>query len=287
MENYLVRAIYKDNSIRAFALKATDVIAEACIRHETWSASSVALGRLMLGTVLLGANLKGNDRITVKMQGNGSGGAIIAESNACGDVKGYIQNPNVDMKKTSTGEVIVVQATGNKGTFSVIKDMGLKTAYTGQIPFVTGEIGEEFTYYLTESEQIPSSVGVSVKLDEEDRVRQAGGFLVQVLPDAKSETIALIERRLQQMPAISEILKNGTPEDLLNHIFGEGDYKTFDKEEIRFHCDCSKDKFARGLKSIQKSELEEMIAQDHGCEAVCHFCNEKYQFSEEELKELL
>jgi len=287
MENYLLRALSKDKSFRAFALSAKDAVAEAQERHDTWSSSTVALGRTMLGAVLLGANLKGNDKITVKVSGNGSGGLIVVDSDAKGNVKGFIQNPHVDLRKTSTGEVYVTQATGNQGVFAVIKDMGLKEPYSGQIPFVSGEIAEEFTYYLTESEQTPSSVGLSVHLDEEQRVQTAGGFMVQVMPGATDEAIAELESRLQAMPSIAEILETGKPEDLLDTIFGKDEYKTLDQMSVQFHCDCSKEKFGKGIITLGSQEIQAMIDEDHQAEAVCHFCGEKYLFNEEELKELL
>lgn len=283
MDNYLVRALSNDKSFRAFALKATDVIAEVQERHDTWSSSTVALGRTMLGALLLGANLKGNDKLTVKVAGNGSGGMIVVDADAKGNVKGYIDNPHVDLRKTSTNEVIVNQATGNRGMFAVIKDMGLKDTYSGQVPFVSGEIGEEFTYYLTESEQTPSSVGLNVKLDEEQRVRVAGGFLVQVMPGAQEESIQKLEQTLQQLPAISDILMTGTPEDLLDAIFGADAYKTLDKMPVQFFCNCSKERFGAGLVTLGKEELNAIIEEDGKAEVVCHFCGEKYQFTKEEL----
>jgi molecular chaperone Hsp33 len=287
MENYLLRAISTDGSFRAFALTAKDVIAEAQERHDTWSSSTVALGRMMLGGLLMGANLKGNDKYTIKMSGNGNGGLIVVDANAYGDVKGFIQNPHVDLRKTSTGEVYVTQATGNQGVFAVIKDMGLREPYAGQIPFVSGEVAEEFTYYLTESEQTPSSVGLNVHLDDEQRVKLAGGFMVQVLPDANEDTIAKIEKNLQNMPAISQILEKNSAEGLLEAIFGKDEYKVLSKTPVQFKCDCSKEKFARGIISLGKEEIQAMINEDNQAEAVCQFCENKYQYSQTDLEELM
>ncbi|MDR0921421.1 MAG: Hsp33 family molecular chaperone HslO [Lactobacillales bacterium] len=284
MEDYLVKSIYKDGLIRAFAVKATNVIAEAQERHDTWSSSTVALGRTMLGTMLLGANQKGEDKITVRINGNGSAGEILVDADAHGNVKGYISNPFVDLKRNDNGEVIVNQAVGNEGFLTVIKDMGLREPYAGQTPLISGEIAEDFTYYLTESEQIPSAVGLSVQLDAEDRVRVAGGFMVQVMPGATEETIQFIEERLQQLRAISELLtKDGKPEDLLDAIFGEGEYKALEQLPVQFHCDCSKEKFGRGIISLGVAEIHAIIEEDHGAEVVCQFCENKYQFSEEDL----
>ncbi|MDR2465001.1 MAG: Hsp33 family molecular chaperone HslO [Streptococcaceae bacterium] len=286
MTDKIIRAMDNQGLIRAFVASADELVSEACERHETWSASSVALGRMLVGTLLLGENLKGRDKLIVKMVGNGSGGAIVAESNANGEVKGYIQNPFVDLKNTKTGEVFVRQATGNVGQFIVIKDMGLKTPYTGQIPFVTGEIGEEFTYYLMESEQTPSSVGLTVKLDMEDRVQTAGGFMVQVLPGASEDTIAFIEERIQKMPALSQLLKDEGTDGVLDALFTKGNYRILEEKPVRFKCDCSKEKFSRGIATLPKKEIEAMIEEDGQAEIVCHFCKNKYIFNKAELEEI-
>jgi molecular chaperone Hsp33 len=286
-EDVLLTAITNDGFVRAYAVKATGVVEEAQARHETWSSSTVALGRTLIAGLLLGANQKGEDKITVKVQGNGAGGDIIVDANTHGEVKGYISNPKVDYKKTSTGEVIVNLATGSTGMFTVIKDMGLKEPYAGQVPFVTGEIGEELTYYLTESEQTPSAAGVSVGLDADDRAHVAGGFIVQLLPDATEEAISKLEANLQKLPAIADILDGGTPVDLLDGIFGKGEYKVLEETPVAFKCDCSKDRFGAAIITLGQGEIQAMIDEDHGAEAVCQFCNTKYQFTVEDLQGLL
>ncbi|MCH4175941.1 MAG: Hsp33 family molecular chaperone HslO [Streptococcaceae bacterium] len=286
MKDTLIKAISKDGNFRAFALLATETVAEAAQRHDTWSTSTVALGRALMAGAILGANQKGNDKITLRVISENTIGHITVDADAHGHLKGYVGNPHIDLKKTATGEVMVGSSVA-PGFLLVIRDMGLKEPYTGQVPLISGEIAEDLAFYFTESEQIPSAVGLSVLLDQEDRVKVAGGFLVQAMPDALPDDLAGFEARLQAMPAISEILEHSSTQAILDAVFGEVEYKVLAKEPLQFQCDCSKEKFARGLAGLGRAELAAIIEEDGQAEVVCHFCGNKYQFSKEELENIL
>jgi molecular chaperone Hsp33 len=286
LKDTLIKAISKDGNFRAFALLATETVAEAAQRHDTWSTSTVALGRALMAGAILGANQKGNDKITLRVISENTIGHITVDADAHGHLKGYVGNPHIDLKKTATGEVMVGSSVA-PGFLLVIRDMGLKEPYTGQVPLISGEIAEDLAFYFTESEQIPSAVGLSVLLDQEDRVKVAGGFLVQAMPDALPDDLAGFEARLQAMPAISEILEHSSTQAILDAVFGEVEYKVLAKEPLQFQCDCSKEKFARGLAGLGRAELAAIIEEDGQAEVVCHFCGNKYQFSKEELENIL
>lgn len=201
----IIKSIAQSGSFRAYVLDSTETVALAQEKHNTLSSSTVALGRTLIANQILAANQKGDSRITVKVIGDSSFGHIISVADTKGHVKGYIQNTGVDIKKTATGEVLVGPFMGN-GHFVTIIDYGTGNPYTSTTPLITGEIGEDFAYYLTESEQTPSAIGLNVLLDENDKVKVAGGFMVQVLPGASEEEVARYEKRLQEMPAISHLL---------------------------------------------------------------------------------
>ncbi|WEG73261.1 Hsp33 family molecular chaperone HslO [Vagococcus intermedius] len=288
MKDYLLKALCFEGQIRAYAVNATNTVAEAQRRHDSWNTSTAALGRAMVGTVMLGAMNKGEDVITVRIQGNGPAGAIIVGSNGRGDVKGYIQNPKVSLPLNEKGKIDVRGAVGTAGSFSVTKDLGLKEPFSGQVPIVSGELGEDFTYYLANSEQVPSAVGLSVLIDTDDTVKAAGGFVIQVMPGATEETITEIEKRIADMPFVSRLIEQGeSPETILNRLLGDENVNFLTETPVQFKCDCSSEKIESALISVGKEEIQAMIDEDHGAEAVCHFCANKYQFSEDELKELL
>lgn len=197
MGDYLVKALAYGGYVRAYAVNATATVAEAQRRHDTWNTASAALGRSLVGALLLGATLKGDDKMTVKIQGDGPAGAIIIDSNGKGDVKGYIQNPHISLPSNDKGKIDVRGAVGTSGVLTVIKDLGLKEPFSGQTPIVSGELGEDFTYYLAVSEQIPSAVGLSVLVDTDDTIKTAGGFMLQVMPGASEEVIDGLEECLK------------------------------------------------------------------------------------------
>lgn len=290
MKDYISKALVYDGYIRAYAINATETVTEAQRRHDTWHSASAALGRALVGTLLLSSSdLKTEgDRLTVKIQGNGSGGAIVVDGDASGNVKGYIQNPHVSLPSNEHGKIDVRGVVGTEGVFSVIKDLGLKEPFSGQVPIVSGELGEDFTYYLAASEQIPSAVGLSVLVDTDESIRAAGGFMLQVLPGADDVVLGKLEERLAQMPRVSDLIDHGkTPEEILEVIF-EGERILFLEEQpVQFHCDCSKEKFSRAILTLGSSEIQQMIDEDQGAETVCSFCNNKYHFDEADLTALI
>ncbi|MGN2340374.1 Hsp33 family molecular chaperone HslO [Streptococcus dysgalactiae] len=283
----IIKSISQSGSFRAYVLDSTETVKLAQDKHNTLSSSTLALGRTLIANQILAANQKGDSKITVKVIGDSSFGHIISVADTKGHVKGYIQNTGVDIKKTATGEVLVGPFMGN-GHFVTIIDYGTGNPYTSTTPLITGEIGEDFAYYLTESEQTPSAVGLNVLLDENDKVKVAGGFMLQVLPGASEEEIARYEKRLQEMPAISQLLASENHVDaLLDAIYGDEPYKRLSEEPLSFQCDCSRERFEAALMTLPKADLQAMIDEDKGAEIVCQFCGTKYQFNENDLEALI
>ncbi|HEP1456018.1 Hsp33-like chaperonin [Streptococcus pyogenes] len=283
----IIKSIAQSGAFRAYVLDSTETVALAQEKHNTLSSSTVALGRTLIANQILAANQKGDSKITVKVIGDSSFGHIISVADTKGHVKGYIQNTGVDIKKTATGEVLVGPFMGN-GHFVTIIDYGTGNPYTSTTPLITGEIGEDFAYYLTESEQTPSAIGLNVLLDENDKVKGAGGFMVQVLPGASEEEIARYEKRLQEMSAISHLLASKNHVDaLLEAIYGDEPYKRLSEEPLSFQCDCSRERFEAALMTLPKADLQAMIDEDKGAEIVCQFCGTKYQFNESDLEALI
>lgn len=286
-KDYLVRALCFNDTIRAVAVTATGVVNEAHLAHDTWNTATAALGRTLIAGLLLGSSQKGQEHMTIKVQGNGPIGTILVDANAKGEVKGYAQNPHVSLPSNAQGKLDVRGAVGTEGSLTVIKDLGLKEPFVGQVPLISGELGEDFTNYMASSEQIPSAIGLSVLVDTDESVRAAGGFMIQVMPGATEETITEIEQRLAKLPFVSTLIDEGkTPEEILAAILGEENMTILDREPVAFACDCSKEKFAQALTRIGGDALQEMIDEDEGAETVCHFCNSKYQFDKAELEEL-
>lgn len=283
----IIKSISQSGAFRAYVLDSTETVKLAQEKHNTLSSSTVALGRTLIANQILAANQKGDSKITVKVIGDSSFGHVISVADTKGHVKGYIQNTGVDIKKTATGEVLVGPFMG-KGHFVTIIDYGTGNPYTSTTPLITGEIGEDFAYYLTESVQTPSAIGLNVLLDENDKVKVAGGFMLQVLPGASEEEIARYEKRLQEMPAISQLLASENHVDaLLDAIYGDEPYKRLSEEPLNFQCDCSRERFEAALMTLPKADLQAMIDEDKGAEIVCQFCGTKYQFNENDLEALI
>lgn len=287
MGDYLVKAIAHDGSIRAYAVNTTETVSEAQRRHDTWATASAALGRTLTAGVMMGAMLKGDDRITIKVEGGGPIGVILVDANAKGEVRGYVTNPHVDFELNEKGKLDVARAVGIDGMLTVVKDIGLKDYFSGQIPIVSGELGEDFTYYFAKSEQVPSSVGVGVLVDTDHSIKAAGGFIIQVMPGASDETITMIEENLKETKPVSTLIDEGvSPEEILAYLLGKEHVKIIDKLPVSFTCSCSRERFENALIGLGVTELEEMIEEDGQAEVQCHFCNEKYHFSREELEQL-
>ena len=287
MEDYLVKALAFNGQVRAYAVRSTELVSEAQRRHYTWPTASAALGRAMTATVMMGAMLTGDDKLTVKIDGDGPLGHILVDGNAKGEVRGYVLNPQTHFDLNEHGKLDVRRAVGTTGTLTVVKDIGMRDFFTGQVPIVSGELGEDFTYYFSTSEQVPSSVGVGVLVNPDNSILAAGGFIIQLMPGTEDETITKIENRLKTIPPISKQIEKGlTPEELLEEILGDEPIKFLEKMPISFTCTCSKERFGTAIISLGAEEIQDMIETDGQAEAHCHFCNEKYIFTKEELEGL-
>lgn len=289
MEDYLVKAISRDGLLRAYAVNASALVREAQQRHDTLPAASAAMGRTMVGTVLLSTSmLQGEEKLTTRVIGDGPVGAIVVDGNAKGEIKGYIQNPKVDLPLNTVGKIDVKRAVGTTGTLSVTKDLGLKEPFTGKVPLVSGELGEDFTYYLAKSEQIPSAVGLSVYVNADQTIGVAGGFMIQVLPNAADDQLTQLEANLKALPLVSKLLREGqTPEAILTRILGEGNVKVLEKMPVAFKCDCSKAHFRDVMATLDRAELQAMLDEDHGAEVVCKFCGNHYQYDAADLQRMI
>lgn len=288
MSDYLTKSVTKDGMFRAYAMEATELVSEAQKDHNTWPTSSAALGRSLVASLLLSSSvLKGNESMTVKVMGDGPAGTIVVDADAKGHVKGYMHNPYVDIPLNKHHKLDVGGAIGHNGTLQVIKSQGGTEPYTSNVDLVSGEIGDDFTYYLAQSEQIPSAVGVSVYVNQDGTIGAAGGYLIQVLPGASDDAIDKLEERLKLIPMISELfLSKQKPEDILRLIFGEDNLTILQNLPVAFKCDCSKEKFADEIAGIGNKEIQAMIDEDHGAKVVCNFCQTTYNFSEDDLKKL-
>lgn len=287
MNDYLVKAIDKTKNLRLLTITATNLVQEAQTRHDTWSASSAVLGRtLVAGILLAGAELTDKEELTVRLLGDGPVGPTVVTAKSDLTVKGYVKNSHIALPPKKNGHIDVKKAVG-KGWLEVTKDLGLKKPYTGQVSIVSGEIAEDIAYYLTKSEQIPSAVGLSVFVNPNNTIGEAGGFMLQALPGASDSLITETINRINSLPALSSAFLDGlTPEKLAAMILGD-DCKILEKDEVAFKCDCSKEKYVNILATLKDSQLKAMINEDHGAELTCNFCGNKYQFSEEELKAIL
>ncbi|MBU5266119.1 Hsp33 family molecular chaperone HslO [Virgibacillus proomii] len=284
MKDFIIKATAYNDKVRAYAALSTHTVEEARRRHDTWATASAALGRTLTITAMMGAMLKGEDTITAKVIGNGPIGAIIADANAKGQVRGYVTNPHVDFELNSQGKLDVARAVGTEGNISVIKDLGLRDFFTGEVPIISGEISEDFTYYFSNSEQIPSAVGAGVLVNPDHSILAAGGFIVQLMPGASEEVVEQLEEQIQSFPAISTLIREGnTPEQILQRLFGDQEMKLLESIPLEFRCRCSKERVERAIIGLGEAEIQNMIDEDHGAEASCHFCNQTYHFTEEEL----
>ena len=288
MNDYIIRATAANDQIRAFAAVTTDMVETARKNHNTSPVATAALGRLLTGGAMMGAMMKGEkDVLTLQIKAGGPLQGITVTADSQGNVKGYVGNPDVCIPANSKGKLDVAGAVG-PGFLTVIKDMGLKEPYSGQVMLQTCEIAEDLTYYFATSEQVPSAVGLGVLMNKNNTVRQAGGFIVQLMPFAEEEVISRLEQNVQKINSVTNLLEEGhTPESLLEKVLEGFDIQINEKMDTRFHCNCSKERVAKALISIGRKELNEMIQEGKPIEMNCHFCNTNYNFTVEELKEIL
>lgn len=284
MKDYLVRIVTGTGNVRALACVTTGLVDEACRRHGAWPTASAALGRALTGGALLGAMLKTGQRVALRFEGNGPLQKILVEADSNGAVRGYVGVPEVHMV-TGEGKLDVCGALGRAGFLTVTKDLGLREPYNGMVQLYTSEIAEDIAFYLAESEQIPSAVGLGVFVEPDNRVSAAGGFLIQSLPPADEQLIDTLMERIQQLPSITSMLREGkTPEQMLETLFAGISYVTLEKRELAFRCTCSLEKIKRVLASLGTAELSDIIRREGGTEVTCEFCREVFPFTREELE---
>lgn len=288
MTDYIVRATAAQGQIRAFASTTRELVETARKAHNTSPVATAALGRLLSAGGMMGSMMKGDhDLLTIKIQGDGPIEGLTVTADSKGNVKGYAHNPMVILPANAQGKLDVGGALG-VGVLSVIQDIGLKEPYVGQTILVTGEIAEDLTYYYATSEQTPSSVALGVLMNKDNTVRQAGGFMIQLMPGASEEVIENLEEKLKGLPSVTALLDEGmTPENMLKRLLGDLNLEITDRMETRFFCNCDKARVEKALISIGKKELQDMIDDRKPVEINCHFCNRNYTFSVAELEELI
>ena len=288
MSDYIVRATAADGQIRAFASTTKELCDIARQIHHTSPVGTAALGRLLTGAGMMGSMMKNkDDLLSIIVNADGPMGKTGVTANANADVKGYISNPDFQNPLNYFGKLDVGGAVGN-GTLKVVKDMGLKEPYIGQTALITGEIAEDLTYYFATSEQVPTSVALGVLIDTDNSVKQAGGFIIQLMPFAEDSVIDRLENKIKEITGVTALLEQGlSPEQILQKILGDFNPEFSDTIPTRYKCNCSREKVSKVLLSVGKKELESMIADGEPIEVKCHFCNTGHIFSIKELKELL
>lgn len=282
----LIRGTALNGKVRAFAVRTTELVEELRRRHDTYPTATAAMGRTVTAATMMGAMLKGSEKLSIMVKGNGPIGQIVAESNALGEVRGYVHNPHIHLPSNSMGKLDVAGAVGTEGFIDVIKDLGMKEPYRGSIPIISGELGDDFTYYFAVSEQTPAAVGLGVLVDTDESVIVAGGFIVQLLPGLTDAEITEIEKAVGAMPSVTALLDQGLePEEMLRYLLP--DAVVMDELDINFACQCSRERVEQTLVSLGRDELERLIAEDEQAEVVCHFCNEAYVFNKDDLQVIL
>lgn len=288
MKDYLIRGTTVDGSIR-FACVTTELVEKARKIHDCYPVATAGLGRMLTASSMMGTMLKSDDdKLTIQINGKGPINGILAASDTTGNVRGYVGNGHLDNQVKSSGKLDVGWAVGLDGVATVIRDMGLKEPYIGQVPIVSGEIADDLTVYFANSEQTPTSVGLGVLVEVDGHVSASGGFILQVMPEAEEKHVAAVEENLIHMGQLTDLIHKGySPEKFIQEILKPFEITIFDKKEISYVCNCEKERIERALISLGEFELTELIEDQGQAEIVCHFCNKKYQFDKSELSELL
>ncbi len=283
----LVRMISVDGTLTVMAINSTDIISRMEKIHMTSAVTSAALGRLLTAASMMGAVLKGKDNsITLRINGNGPAGSVIAVSDSEGNVRGYVSNPIVELTEKAKGKLDVAAAVGTDGTLTVMKDLGLKEPYIGQVPIATGEIAEDITSYFATSEQTPTVCALGVLINPDHSIQAAGGFMIQLLPTAMDDTIDKVEECIKGIEPVTQMITSGmTPKEICRHVLKGFELEVLDSSSPEYRCDCSKERFAKGLLTLGKEDLLEM-ANDEYTEVNCHFCEKKYRFTPAEIRKL-
>lgn len=288
MADYIIRGTAGDHQIRFFASYTKEMVETARQHHNTSPVATAALGRLLTAGAMMGSMCKNDsDVLTLQIKCSGPIGGLTVTADSKANVKGCVHNPDVMLPPSKAGKLDVGRAL-DLGVLSVIKDIGLKEPYVGQTQLVSGEIAEDLTYYFATSEQVPSSVALGVLMNKDNTVRQAGGFIIQLMPFADEELITKLEEKIKNFSSITSCLEAGKmPEDIMEDLLGEFGITIMDKIPTKFYCDCSKEKVGKAVISIGKKDIQEMIDEGKPIEVNCHFCNSKYEFNVDELKEML
>lgn len=285
-QDRLIRGTAMEGRVRAFAVQTTELVEELRRRHDTFPTATAAMGRTVTTAAIMGAMLKGEEKLTIQVKGDGPIGQIVADANAKGEVRGYVTNPHVHLPSNRMGKLDVRGVVGTEGFVNVTKDLGLKEPYRGSVPIVSGELGEDFTYYFAKSEQTPSAVGVGVLVDTDNSVIVSGGFIIQLLPGLTDDEITVIENAISTLPAVTTLLEQGLElEELLKRVLP--DVQVMDGMDIHFRCECSRERVEKTLISLGQHEMEQLIEEEGKAEVVCQFCNEAYDFNKEQLETIL
>ena len=288
MNDYIIRGTAANDQVRFFAAYTKDVVETARQKHNTSPVATAALGRLLTAGAMMGSMCKNDsDVITLQIQCSGPIGGLTVTADSKANVKGYVNNPQVLIHANTRGKLDVAGAVG-RGMLQVIKDLGMKEPYVGSCELQTGEIAEDLTYYFAVSEQVPSSVGLGVLMEKDNTVRQAGGFMIQLMPFTPDEVIDRLEKKLASVDSVTAMLDRGMmPEQILEELLGEFGLEMNEKLPVSYRCDCSRERISQALISIGKKDLQEMIDDGKPIQVNCHFCNKNYEFTVDELRELL
>ena len=285
----IVRVIAKDAPVKAIAISARDTVERARAIHDCWPVAAAALGRLLMAASMMGAAMKKEDAsVTLRLKGGGPLGGLTAVSDSQGNVRGYVQNPAVDVPRKAKGKLDVGAAVGADGELTVIRDLGLKEPYVGSVQLVGGEIAEDVAAYFVESEQIPTACALGVLIAPDQTVQAAGGYLIQLLPGADDAVISSLERGVARLGAVSARLDGGMdPLDLLREVLGEFELEVLETAPVEYRCYCSEERVSRALISLGKDELASLMEEQGGAELTCQFCDKVYRFSKDDLQALL
>lgn len=287
MKDYMIRAAAADNSIRAFAATTREMVEYARSAHKTSPVCTAALGRLLTGGVMMGTMMKEDKALlTIQVRGDGPIGGIVVTADSKGHAKGYVNSPDVEIPLKKNGKLDVSGAVGH-GTLTVVKDLGLKEPYSGTIAMPSGELAEDLTYYFAESEQVPSSVGLGVLVDRDRSVKQAGGFILQMMPFAPDSVVDELEERMKKVQSVTAMLETGmTPEDILNALLGSFGLQIQEKIPVSFHCSCSRERVEKALITLPVSEIRDMVREGSPIDVGCSFCGKSYHFDLDDLKRM-
>ncbi len=284
--DYIIKSLVLNDTARVYVLRTTDIVNEAIERHDLWPSAASVLGKAMTIGLMMGGMLKGDQAVTIKIEGGGPIGQVVVDANAKMDVRGYVNFPHVTLS-TNDNTLAEVQTLGTEGYIDVIKDLKMNDLFTSSIDIISGDLAKDFTYYFASSEQTPSAISLGSKFDVDNKCVICGGLIIQLLPNATEETIVRIEKELGKLNEFSKLLlENDDLENILKYLFND-EYRIVEKSDVRFKCNCSREKFLGGLISLGKDELYSMIEEGKDVETVCHYCENKYVFTKDELVKIV